>query len=113
MTMTRVLVADAGCARMLVQASKGSSLVLVDGMDMILPIPITSDVVRDSLPRTFDSVGPGWHAIAPRSEPHRAEKQNFAKRLVRVLEDGLAAAAYELVLLSAKDEGRPPRVFVC
>ncbi len=102
---TWILVADAGRARVLAQRTRSSDLVLVDGMDLTHPNPKSSVMGSDSLPRTFDSVGPGRHAIEPRSDPHRAEKRNFAKELSGLLDDGLAAAAYDQVFIIA-----PPRM---
>lgn len=98
---TWVLVADAGRARVFEKSDQRPDLVLVEGLDLHHPIPKTSDMVRDSLPRTFDSVGPGRHAITPKSDPHRAEKKDFAKTLAQILEKGRAAAAYEHLIIVA------------
>ncbi|WP_072392333.1 host attachment protein [Hyphomicrobium sp. CS1GBMeth3] len=98
---TWVLVADAGHARVLEQSSQKSGLAVVEGLDIEHPIAKSSDMVRDALPRTFDSVGPGRHAIAPKSDPHRAEKKNFAKELALTLDAGLAKKAYDDLIIVA------------
>lgn len=97
---TWVLVADAGRARVLEQSGPKGDLALVDGLDIAHPIPKTADMVRDSLPRTHDSVGPGRHAIAPRQDPHRAEK-SFAKELAHLLDARLATSAYDRLVIVA------------
>lgn len=97
---TWILVADAGHARVLEQWGQ-TNLTLVDGLDLNHPIAKSSDMVRDSLPRTFDSVGPGRHAITPKSDPHRAEKKAFAKELAQVLDAGIGKKAYERLIIIA------------
>lgn len=98
-TKTWVLVADAGSARVLEQSSPKEGLTLVEGLEHQLPK--SSDMVRDSLPRTFDSVGPGRHAIAPKHDPHRAEKKNFAKELAHTLDVGLSKKAFDHLIIIA------------
>jgi len=98
---TWVLVADAGRARVLEQTGRNGHLAPVEGLDVVHPIAKSSDMVRDSLPRTFDSVGPGRHAITPKSDPHRAEKSKFAEELAAMLDARLAQKAYdELVIIA-------------
>ncbi len=98
---TWILVADAGHARVLEQSGPKSGLTLVEGLDLKHPIAKSSDMVRDSLPRTFDSVGPGRHAITPKSDPHRSEKRNFAKELAHMLDASLAARAFDELIVIA------------
>lgn len=100
-TKTWVLVADAGSARVLEQLGPKDGLTLVEGLDLEHPIPKSSDMVRDALPRTFDSVGPGRHAITPKSDPHRAEKRNFARELAHTLDAGLSRKAYDRLVIIA------------
>jgi protein required for attachment to host cells len=98
---TWVLVADGGRARVLEQSGDKERLTLVEGMDFEHPIPKSSDLGRDRLPRTFDSVGPGRHAITPKSDPHRAEKKDFAKELADLLDASLAKHAYDHLIVVA------------
>jgi protein required for attachment to host cells len=98
---TWVLVADAGHARVLERSGPKQDFALVEGLELKHPIAKSSDMVRDSLPRTFDSVGPGRHAITPRSDPHRSEKKNFARELAQVLDAGLAKNAYDRLIIIA------------
>ncbi|MGE0022413.1 MAG: host attachment protein [Hyphomicrobium sp.] len=96
-----VMVADAGHARVLAKTGPKGHLAQVDGLDFEHPNPKSSDTVRDSLPRTFDSMGPGRHAITPKSDPHRAEKRDFAKELAHTLDRGLAAKAFDELIIIA------------
>jgi len=98
---TWVLVADAGHARVLFQSGANNGLALVEGLDIDHPMAKTADMVRDSLSRTFDSAGPGRHAIAPRTDPHRAEKKSFAKELAHILDTGLAKKAFDRLVVIA------------
>jgi protein required for attachment to host cells len=98
---TWILVADAGHARVLEQSGRQGDLTLVEGLDLSHPLAKSSDMVRDSLPRTFDSVGPGRHAITPKSDPHRAEKKVFAKELAQVLDAGADKKSYDQLIIIA------------
>jgi protein required for attachment to host cells len=98
---TWVLVADAGRARVLEQSGRESTLSLVEGLDLENPIAKTSDTARDSLPRAFDSVGEGRHAIEPRSDPRRAEKKEFALELAGRLDAALEKRAYDRLIIIA------------
>jgi protein required for attachment to host cells len=96
-----VLVADAGRAKVLEQSGPEKSLSPVEGLAFEHALSKSSDMARDSLPRTFDSVGPGRHAIAPKSDPHRSEKLVFAKELAQVLDAGLTNHAYDKLIIVA------------
>lgn len=98
---TWILVADAGRARVLAEAASGGELIQVEGFDLTNELPKTSELVRDSLPRTFDSAGPGRHAIAPKSDPHRAAKRDFAEELAEQIATAEAKGAFhELVIVA-------------
>ena len=100
-TKTWILVADAGRARVLERSGAEKNLAVVAGLDFDHSVPKSSDVGRDSLPRTFDSAGPGRHAIAPKSDPHRSEKLQFAKELAHVLDARLANRSYDRLVIVA------------
>lgn len=100
-TKTWILVADAGRARVLERSGAEKNLSVVAGLNFDHSVPKSSDVVRDSLPRTFDSAGPGRHAIAPKSDPHRSEKLQFAKELAHVLDARLANRSYDRLVIVA------------
>ncbi|WP_414653751.1 host attachment protein [Hyphomicrobium sp.] len=101
MTLKRtwILVADAGRARVLEQLGRHTDLSLVEGFDLSHPIAKTSEIVRGGLPRTFDSVGQGRHAIEPRSDPRRLEKKEFAKDLAAKLHAACEKGAFDKLIL--------------
>lgn len=90
-TKTWILVADAGRARAFERLEHDAPLAGVESFDLEHPMEKTSEAARDALPRTYDSVGPGRHAITPKTDPHRADKAAFA----RTLADRLDAAAQQ------------------
>lgn len=95
---TWVLVADAGHARVF---DRSPEKTLVQVLDFKHATPKSSDLVRDGLPRTFDSAGPGRHAIAPKSDPHRTEKRKFAEALAEKLDASHAAKAFDELIIVA------------
>jgi protein required for attachment to host cells len=52
-------------------------------------------------PRTFDSEGPGRHAIEPRTEPATKASEQFARQLAAALEDGRVHRRFEKLMLIA------------
>ena len=90
-----------GHARVLEQSGPQGDLILVEGLDIKHRIAKSSDMVRDSLPRTFDSVGPGRHAITPKSDPHRTEKKTFARELAQALDAAVGKDAYDRLIIIA------------
>ncbi len=98
---TWVMVADAGHARVLAKAGPKEHLAQVAGLEFEHANPKSSDLGRDSLPRTFDSMGPGRHAVAPKSDPHRAEKRHFAKELAETLDSGFESKAFDELIIIA------------
>jgi protein required for attachment to host cells len=96
---TWILVADAGRARVLERLGRDGTPTLVS--DLAHPMAKTSDVARDSLPRTFDSVGKGRHAIQPKSDPHRADKAAFAGDLAAMLDDAVQAKSFDELIIIA------------
>ncbi len=96
---TWILVADASRARIFAETDGRQPLEAILSLDH--PLSKTSDMVRDSLPRTFDSAGEGRHAIAPKTDPHRAEKRSFAIELAGRLHDEAAKRSYDQLILIA------------
>lgn len=95
-TVTWVLVADAGRARILESRGPGKGLHQVPDTEMHQELPKDSEIFADRAGRSFDSRGGGRHRMEATSSPHRALKAEFAKALA----DRLAAAA------TAKSFGR-------
>lgn len=98
---TWVLVADAGRARILESERPGEALKPVPGMSFTHDTPKTHDIVRDRQPRSFESVGPMRHPIAPKVDPHRAEKTRFAVALAGTLDAELGRKAFDRLAIIA------------
>jgi len=98
-TVTWILIADGAHARLFANRGPGKG---VEQLEVIngdhRP---DSELVRDSLGRSFESVGDTRHAITPKTDPHRELKRDFAKHLGKVLEQGLAEKAYDRLVLVA------------
>ncbi len=98
-TVTWILIADGAHARLFANRGPGKGveqLQVINGDHRP-----DSELVRDSLGRSFESVGDTRHAITPRTDPHRELKRDFAKHLGKVLEQGLAKKAYDRLVLVA------------
>lgn len=99
---TWVLVADGSRARILEKEDGGrKQLKTIEGMTFAHDLPKTSDVVRDRLPRTFESVGSTRHAVATEVDPHREEKRKFARELADALDAELAKHSFDRLLIVA------------
>ena len=100
---TWVLVADGSRARVLQKREDGGrkQLRTIEGMTFAHELPKTSDVVRDRLPRTFESVGTTRHAVATEVDPHREEKRKFANELANALDAELAKHSFDRLVVVA------------
>jgi len=98
-TVTWILIADGAHARLFANRGPGKG---IEQLEVIngdhRP---DSELVRDSLGRSFESVGDMRHAITPKTDPHRELKRDFARHLGKVLEQGLAEKAYDRLVLVA------------
>jgi protein required for attachment to host cells len=100
---TWVLVADGSRARILQKREDGGrkQLRTIEGMTFAHDLPKTSEVVRDRLPRTFESVGNTRHAVATEVDPHREEKRKFASELVAALDAELVKKSFDRLVVVA------------
>lgn len=99
---TWILVADGSRARILEKEEGGrKQLKTIEGMTFAHDLPKTSDVARDRLPRTFESVGATRHAVGPDVDPHRKEKRKFANELADVLDAELEKRAFDRLVIIA------------
>jgi protein required for attachment to host cells len=99
---TWVLVADGSRARIL-QKDEGNrkQLRTIEGKTFSHELPKTSEVVRDRLPRTFESVGETRHAVATEVDPHREEKRKFAGELADALDAELVKKSFDRLVVVA------------
>jgi protein required for attachment to host cells len=97
-----VLVADGSRARIL-RKDEGNrkQLRTIEGMTFSHELPKTSEVVRDRLPRTFESVGDTRHGVATEVDPHREEKRKFAGELADALDAELVKKSFDRLVIVA------------
>jgi protein required for attachment to host cells len=101
-TKTWILIADASRARVLEQVGKGNALSEVAGLRFEHDVPATHELVDDSQGRTMTSARGGKrHAFAPKSDPNREAKRHFMQDLAAILEERLAAGAFDRLMLVA------------
>jgi protein required for attachment to host cells len=99
---TWVLVADGSRARILQRDEGGrKQLRTIEGMTFAHDLPKTSEVARDRLPRTFESVGNTRHAVASEIDPHREEKRKFASELAHALDAELMKKSFDHLIVVA------------
>jgi protein required for attachment to host cells len=103
-TITWIIVADGARARIFVNRGPGKGIEL-SGRELTAEHQRTSDMVRDSLPRTYDSVGHARHVIEPRVDPHRDAKREFTEHLAQVLDQSVAERAFDRFVVVA-----PPKM---
>lgn len=94
-----VVVADASGARFFKTHDRGAHLEPAAPALQAPPNPKSSDQMSDRLGRSQSSTTPARSAIAPKTDPHRAAEDAFAKSLAHHL-DG-AANGYQGLLIFA------------
>lgn len=103
-TVTWIVVADGARARIFVNRGPGKGLEL-SGRELTAEHQRTSDIVRDRLPRTHESVGHARHAIEPRVDPHQEAKREFTEHLAQQLDQSAAERAFDRFVIVA-----PPKM---
>ncbi len=98
---TWVMIADAARAQFFM--SEGHDILPVEGAGLENPAAHghSRDLVSDKPGRTIESVGGMRHAEEPRTDPHRAAKADFAKRVAAYLETNAAADKFDDLVLVA------------
>lgn len=103
-TITWIVVADGARARIFVNRGPGKGIEL-SGRELTAEHQRTSDMVRDNLPRTHESVGHTLHSIEPKVDPHQELKRGFTEHLAQLLDQSAAEQAFDRFVIVA-----PPRV---
>jgi protein required for attachment to host cells len=96
-----VLVADAGRARVFASGEHPLQLLAVPGATFEHPVPASRELGNERPGRVIESHGRARHAVEPKTDPHRAEKQAFAETLVAWLEERRRQKAFEGLVLVA------------
>jgi protein required for attachment to host cells len=98
---TLILIADAAGAHFYKTQDRGASITPARESISAPANPKSHEQMSDRLGRTHASVGPARSAIAPKSDPHRAAEEAFAKALARQLDTIMQEGPYQDVLLFA------------
>jgi len=100
-TTTWILIADGARARIFANHGPGKGIEVVEGATFEGDHRPDHEIGSDKPGRSFESVGETRHAIQPHHDPHRELKRAFSERLAAMLEERLAAKAYDRVVLVA------------
>lgn len=99
---TWVLIADGARARIFVQAAPGGTLEPVLKEEDTKSRLHTRELGTDKPGRTHERIADGSrHALAPRVDWHVFEKQLFAKKMAKILDQGAAQKSYDRLVLVA------------
>ena len=99
--MTWILVADGARARVLANEGPGKGLVDAFDQDFIGARDLMREMVSDQAGRQQESATTGRHAIEPKTDWHRFEKHQFAKRMAEILERAAVSELYDRLVLVA------------
>lgn len=103
-TVTWILIADGVKARIVANDGAGKGLAPVPSHAMSTAPHAARDGYSDRPGRVQESVGASRHAIQPRLDWHRFEKQQFAKSVALMLDAEAGKGAFDRLVLVA-----PPR----
>ncbi len=98
---TWVVIADGARARIFLNSGPGTGLTPALDHDLTGANLSSHEIGSDRPGVTFSSAGPGRHALAPHTDPHEHEKHEFIKRVVKEIEAGFNAHAFEQLILVA------------
>lgn len=98
-TTTWILIADGAHARLFANRGPGKGIEALEAING--DHRPDSELVRDGLGRSFESVGDTRHAITPRTDPHRELKRSFAAQLAEILDQRLAEKAFDRLVIVA------------
>ncbi len=100
-TTTWILIADGARARIFANHGPGKGIEAVAGTEFDSDHRPDRELTSDKPGRTHEFVGETRHAIQPHHDPHRELKRAFSERLAAMLDERLAAKAYDRVVLVA------------
>ena len=100
-TKTRILIADAGHARIYENLGPGKGLREIPGEALEQSIPPTRDLGADRPGRTHGSAGTARHVMNPRVDWHDQAKEEFAKSIGEHLNANALKKTYDRLVLVA------------
>jgi protein required for attachment to host cells len=98
---TWVLVADGARARILRNRGPGNGIDREIVKDFEGSTALSREIASDRPGRTFDSAGPGRHAMAPPSDPHEHEQINFLREVVAYIEKANEKKSFDRLVIVA------------
>ena len=99
--MTWVLVADGARARIFRNLGPGNGIDREAVKEFEGSTALSRDIACDRPGRTFDSAGPGRHAMAPPSDPHEHEQVNFLREVVAYIEKASQKKSFDRLVIVA------------
>jgi protein required for attachment to host cells len=96
-----VLVADAARARLFQVEQPQQNLSAALGQELIGSNLRSREIASDRPGRTFDSGGEGRHAKEPPTDPARHAQEEFARDVVRLLDEKRESRAFERLIVVA------------
>jgi protein required for attachment to host cells len=102
-TTTWILIADGARARIFANNGPGKGIEPV-GVELDADHRPDREIMSDKPGRAFESVGTARHAIEPHHDPHKELKRAFSEQLATLLDQQLAAKAFDRVVLVAPPE---------
>ncbi len=100
-TITWILLADTGRARVVSNDGPGHGLVEVPDCSFESLGKGDKDLGTDKPGRAFDSAGAGRHAIEPHTAPGEVESKAFVDLIVQKLDEAAKAKRFDRLVLSA------------
>jgi protein required for attachment to host cells len=98
---TWILIADGARAHVVASARPGAGLKIVPGSDIRHDHAPTRAIGSDRPGRSRESVGGSRHALAPRIDWHRQQKEEFARAVAKKLDADAARGRFERLVLVA------------
>jgi protein required for attachment to host cells len=96
-----VLVADAARARLFQVEQPQQTLRAALARELIGSNLPSREIASDRPGRTFDSGGEGRHAMEPATDPARHAQQEFARDVVRLLDEQKESRAFDRLIIVA------------
>lgn len=99
-TKTWILLADGEHARVVVP-TEHRHFRTITSLDSATAHQRSADLGTDRPGRSFESANPTRHAIEPKTDPHRAAKEEFAHYLAERMNEAAAEGQYDRLVLVA------------
>lgn len=100
-TRTWIVVADGARARLFENTGPGKGLLPLDDGEMRGERAATRELGTERPGRVHDRMGPGRHAMAPRTDWHEQQKEDFLASVAARLDRAAADKAFDRLILVA------------